>query len=190
MPDNEKPVGRAYEGPSGIGRDSIWLTAEDLVEGRDMKLTISRVILYPRVKFQGGRVRENMIGLEFVGKQRVLGLNATNRKALNAMFGNITAAWKGQKITLFVSEAQLAGELVKCVRIRNKGSRVATAAEEFLHEEPGDMRPAAEASPGKRFDDLCQELGVQASERQRLILKHNGNFETALAELESVGQGG
>jgi hypothetical protein len=140
----EAPKGKAYEGPSGIGRDSIWLTAEDLIEGKDANVKIEEVIVYPEVQFQGGRKRLNMLGLKFVGKERVLGLNATNRKTLNAQFGNITKAWKGQDIALYVSEAQMAGETVKCVRIRNKGSRVATAAEEFLS---GEDQPKVSEEP-------------------------------------------
>jgi len=131
----DKPVGKEYAGPSGIARDSTWLTAEDLVEGKDLGVTIKRVILYPKVTFEAGRTRENYVGLEFEGKQRILGMNATNRKVLNKMFGNITAGWKGKKITLFVSQTTMKGETVKCVRIRDSGARVATAAEEFLHQE-------------------------------------------------------
>jgi hypothetical protein len=129
----EKPIGKEYAGPSGVGRDSTWLTAEDLVGGKDVTVEIARVVLYPSVKFQGGRERKNMLGLEFVGKERVLGLNATNRKILNHMFGNIAKGWKGQKVTLYVTQTQLAGETVDCIRIRDRGSRAATAAEEMLH---------------------------------------------------------
>lgn len=140
----EAPVGKTYEGPSGVGRDSTWLTAEDLVEGKDVTVKIERVILYPEVSFQGGRKRQNLLGIKFVNKERVLGLNATNRKSLNRQFGNIVKAWVGQDVTLYVSETQMAGETVKCVRIRDRGSRTATAAEQFLHEEEP---VASEATP-------------------------------------------
>lgn len=129
----EKPFGKEYEGPSGIARESNWLTSEDLVEGRDVEVEVEQVVLYPEVTFQGGRKRNNMLGLIFKGKDRVLGLNATNRKVMNAMYGNIARAWKGQKITLYVTQTQMAGETVNCVRIRDKGSRAATAAEDLLH---------------------------------------------------------
>jgi hypothetical protein len=128
----EAPIGKSYEGPSGAGRDSCWLTAEDLVEGKDIKVTIENVILFPRVTFQGGRERLNMIGLKFVGKERILGLNATNRKQLNSQFGSLTKAWKGKEIFIYATDTQMAGETVKCVRIRNKGARAATAAEQLL----------------------------------------------------------
>ena len=136
---DEAPVGKEYNGPSGIGRDSTWLTSEDLVEGHDAKVEIEKVLLFPKVKFREGRDRINYVGLQFKGKQRVLGLNATNRKVLNRMFGNMTKAWKGQTITLYVAETEAFGETVKCVRIRNTQSRHATAAEAFLeddHDEP------------------------------------------------------
>lgn len=150
---DERPIGKEYAGPSGIGRDSIWLTAEDLIEGKDTTVKIASVVLYPRVKFQGGRERTNVLSLRFVGKERELGLNATNRKALNAMFGNISKAWKGQDVTLYVGETQMAGETVKCVRIRNRGSRAATAAEEFLGgaSESGNDNPPVITS-GKSAD--------------------------------------
>lgn len=139
----EAPKGKVYEGPSGVGRDSVWLTAEDLVEGRDMKVTIENVILYPEVSFQGGRKRVNLLGLKFVGKERVLGLNATNRKALNRAFSNIVKGWKGQEIVLYVAETQMAGETVKCVRIRDRGAKAATAAQDFLNDKPNgdDVTP-------------------------------------------------
>lgn len=130
----EAPRGKPYEGPSGVGRDSCWLTSEDLIEGHDQKVKIESVLLYEEVVFQGGRKRPNYLGLKFVGKERVLGLNATNRKALNRMYGNVVRAWAGKEIWLYVSETQMAGETVKCVRIRDKGARHATAAEEFLHD--------------------------------------------------------
>ena len=146
----EEPKGSAYDGPSGIGRDSVWLTQEDLIEGKDVTVKIENVILYPKVKFQGGRERKNYLGLKFAGKDRVLGVNATARKLLNRMFGSLVRGWKGNEITLFVSECELAGETVKCIRIRDRGARAATAAEQFLvgddepHVTNGAVRPDAD----------------------------------------------
>lgn len=187
MPDRDVPVGKEYDGPSGIGRDSTWLTAEDLIEGKDLKVQIEKVVLYPSVKFQGGRVRENMIGLQFKGKARVLGLNATNRKVLNKMFGSLTRGWKGQQITLFVSETQMAGETVKCVRIRNTGSRVATAAEQFLHDEDAPM-----VAPGDTaFERAAEMAGMTEETKQALLDRFQGDHEAAHAHIaEQVANGG
>jgi hypothetical protein len=143
----EEPKGKSYEGPSGIGRDSIWLTAEDLIEGKDQTVLIEDVILYPKVSFMGGRTRLNMLGLKFKGKERVLGLNATNRKSLNKAFGNVVRAWKGQTITLYVAETQMAGETVKCVRIRNAKARAVSAAEDVLNDTPDTAEEMQAAEP-------------------------------------------
>lgn len=150
----EAPNGKKYEGPSGIGRDSVWLTAEDLVEGRDVSAKIEAVMLYPEVTFEAGRTKKNVIGLTFVGKERVLGLNATNRKTMNTMFGNVTKGWPGQEVTLYIVDTTMKNEPVKGVRIRNKGSRVATAAEQFLSD---DNEPEPTGTP-------------DVAERERLLL--------------------
>ncbi len=140
MADRPPPVGTPYEGPSGLFKDSIWLTAENLVEGKDAVVTIEDVLHYKTVTFEGGREKHNMGGLKFAGRDRVLLLNATNRKVLNKAFGINTKLWKGEKVTLYVADAQFAGETVKAVRIRNQRSRVATAAEDYLS---GEDEPVA-----------------------------------------------
>jgi len=193
----EAPQGKEYGGPSGIGRDSVWLTAEDLVEGRDVEVKIEAVMLYPEVSFMGGRKRLNLIGLKFVGKERILGLNATNRKSLGKQFGNIAKAWKGQSITLYVTETQMAGETVKCVRIRNKGSRSATAAEQFLHEDPvrgqgkkAEPAPAIDLSDADEGGQIASGSVAygQSSEQSGSELFGNGAAEGA-GEAEASGAG-
>ena len=144
--DREAPVGVEYDGPSGISRESTWLTHEDLVEGRDVTVTIEKVFRYPVLAFDKGRTKNNAIGLKFTGKDRVLLLNATNRKVLNAMFGSLTKGWKGQTIVLFVTETEAYGDTVKCVRIRKRGARAATAAEQFLQDEEGIEHASPEAN--------------------------------------------
>jgi hypothetical protein len=54
---------------------------------------------------------------------------------MNALHSNIVRAWKGQAITLYVSETQMAGETVKCVRIRQQKARALSAAEDLGHED-------------------------------------------------------
>jgi len=131
------PKGVEYDGPSGIARESTWLTNEDLVEGKDANVQIEAVLKFGNLEFEGGRAKKNALGLKFNGKERLLLLNATNRKVMNAMFGSLTKAWKGQVITLFVTETNAFGEMVKCVRIRKQGARSATLAEQFLHDDEG-----------------------------------------------------
>jgi hypothetical protein len=181
----DAPAGKKYEGPSGAGRDSIWLTAEDLIEGRDATAEIDAVMMYPSVKFQGGRERKNMIGLTFKGKERVLGLNATNRKVLNRMFGNLTKSWPGKSVTLYVSETQLAGETVKCVRIRDKGSRVATAAEEFLEgDHEAEPTRGSDITPERgAFDEAVAMTGTSLDQAAAILSRSDGDYVAALAEI-------
>jgi hypothetical protein len=187
----EAPRSKTYDGPSGIGRDSLWLTSEDLVEGKDAKVEIESVQLYQEVTFEGGRKKLNVLGLKFKGKDRVLLLNATNRKKLNKSFGNITRAWKGQEITLYVTDTQFAGETVKCVRIRDAKSRVASATEDFLS---GDDEPRTSGGQAtldmvagnglaSKVDEACRVLGLNKSEKAALIEECRGDMAGVLVEL-------
>lgn len=102
--DFETPPGKVYEGPSGVARDSVWLTNEDLPHDRDTTLKIEAVVRRDNVKFQGGRAKPIMLSLRFEKVRRELGLNATNRKVLNALFGSRCKDWVGHKVTLFVQQ--------------------------------------------------------------------------------------
>ena len=121
--DFETPPGRPYEGPSGIARDSVWLTNEDVPHDRDTVLTIERVNRRDNVKFQGGRTKPVVLSLEFKEtKRRELGLNATNRKTLTRLFGSSRCAdWVGKRIALFVQpDVSSPQGLVPAIRIRAK----------------------------------------------------------------------
>ena len=80
------PEGDIYKGPSGIARESNWLTNEDIPHDRDSVVTIETVIIRRNVQMQGGRPKNIALSLKFVGKSRELMLNATNRKTLAALF--------------------------------------------------------------------------------------------------------
>lgn len=103
MAEYRTPPGRPYRGPSGVARDSVWLSSEDLPHDRDIPVTIEDVMIRDEVKFEGGRTRQDYISLKFVGKQRELGLNSTNRKILIMLFGQ-TDKWVGKRIILFVEQ--------------------------------------------------------------------------------------
>ena len=123
MSTNDVPAGMEYKGPSGIARDSIWLTNEDIPHDRDTLVTIESVVLRRNLTMQGGRPKAIMLSLKFVGKQRELGLNATNRKTLAALFNtNECAAWFGKRICLFVEQdvRRPDGTRGPAVRIRAK----------------------------------------------------------------------
>ena len=105
----EMPVGKPFYGNSGLLRDSIWLSWEDLPEGRDVEVEIEKVMEYENVEFEQGRVKPILGGVHFVGRKRILGLNSTNRKTLAKMFGSSAKGWIGKKIALFVTTTKLKG---------------------------------------------------------------------------------
>jgi hypothetical protein len=120
MAEISNGVPTPYRGPSGIARESLWLTAEDLTEGTDTILTVEDVIARKDVVYQGGRKKPMALTLKFKGRQRELALNATNRKRMNVLFGYETAGWVGKTIALFVDpNVLMAGETVRAVRIRS-----------------------------------------------------------------------
>jgi len=126
------PEGDIYKGPSGIARESNWLTNEDIPHDRDTVVTIETVIIRRNVQMQGGRPKNIALSLKFVGKARELMLNATNRKTLAALFeSNQCEAWFGKKVALFVEQdiRRPDGTRGPAVRIRAKRIEQAPSAE-------------------------------------------------------------
>jgi len=128
MTQDELPEGTIYKGPHGIARDSTWLTQEDIPHDRDTEVVVENVLVRRNVKFQGGRVKPVFMSLKFIGKVRELGLNATNRKTMAALFGdeetgrNNTVNWFGKRVALFVEQGvrRPDGTIGPAVRIRAK----------------------------------------------------------------------
>jgi hypothetical protein len=120
MPSEPLEKGEIYKGPAGILKDSDWLSAETIPADRDTVLQIEAVIRRSVVKFKN-ETKKGYGSLKFVGKDRQLGLNATNIRILCALFGSDTSAWFGQHIALYVDPAVSAfGQIVSAVRIRAK----------------------------------------------------------------------
>ena len=124
--------GEQYRGPSGVARDSQWLTNEDLPGERDVVVEIESVTLYKDVTFQAGRTKAKVLSIKFKGKERELALNATNRKVLALLFGTATADWYGQRIALYVEQdvRRPDGSRGPAVRIRAKAVEPTPAARE------------------------------------------------------------
>lgn len=130
------PAGQDYKGPSGIARDSNWLTNEDIPHDRDTPVTIESVVLRRNLKMQGGRPKEVALSLKFVGKSRELMLNATNRKTLAALFQtNECAAWFSKKILLYVEQDVRRPDGTKGPAVRIRAKRV-PQKEEGVAENP------------------------------------------------------
>jgi hypothetical protein len=145
MSDFDLPAGQEYKGPSGIARESNWLTNEDLPHDRDVVVTIEKVVVRKNVKFQGGRTKKVYLSLKFEGKERELGINATNRKVMNALFTSKTAAWKGKTVALYVEQnvRYPDGTTGPAVRIRPK--RIDSPAEAPPE---GEKQPAGAPTDG------------------------------------------
>lgn len=110
--------GEVYRGPAGVLKDSNWLTAETLPPDKDTVVTIEAVIRRGEVKFQS-ETKKGYGSLRFVGKDKELGLNATNIKVLCALFGKNTGDWFGKRISLYVDpEVNAFGKMVAAIRIR------------------------------------------------------------------------
>lgn len=120
---SDLPPGQEYKGPSGIARESTWLTNEDIPHDKDTIVKIAAVVMRRNVTMQGGRPKAVALSLRFVGKQRELMLNATNRKTLAAICeSNECAMWFGKRIALFVEQdvRRPDGSRGPAVRIRAK----------------------------------------------------------------------
>lgn len=213
--DEQRPVGRKYEGHSGIARDSVWLTHEDLeVRGKtEATLEIAEVQIFDKVAFEGGRTKLNFLGLRFKGAQRILGLNATNRKALNELFGKDTRKWPGQSITLFVTQTRgEGGKQVDCLRIKKGTARAVSSANDFLGTKPatksaGTAPPAADPAPaadqqlalepqplpatwseGERsqFNEACSAMDLTQAERDAALKVAGADFGRAMVEVDNA----
>jgi hypothetical protein len=156
MSSSDTPPGKPYKGPSGVARDSVWMTNEDLPHDKDVTLVIESVVRRDNVKFQGGRAKEIMLSLKFQGVQRELGLNATNRKVLCALYGSRCADWFGKAVKLFVQQDVRRPDGSTGPAVRLRAQRVdpppskapqpkAEAADEYADIPP----PAAEREPGE-----------------------------------------
>lgn len=114
------PVGEPYTGPSGgLKKPSDWLASEDLPPGAEVAVEVEDVRLFRDVKFEGGRTEPKVAALKFTGKEKMMILNATNRKRMVKMFTADTKQWRKQKVTLYVDPAvKFAGQHVCGLRIK------------------------------------------------------------------------
>ncbi len=90
----------------------------DLPEGRDVIVTISKVI-GGELTNVGGRKNKKPI-IYFENKERGMVCNKTNGKSIMNMYGPIVEEWKGKRIALYVAMTRSpdgSGD-VPCIRIR------------------------------------------------------------------------
>lgn len=151
-------AGEVYKGPCGVLKDTNWLTAETLPTDRDTIVEIEAVLRRKTVRFKsGGRdeTKNSYGSLRFRGKEKELGLNATNLRVLAALFGPDTTNWFGKKVALYVDDhVQAFGQIVSAVRIRAKRLDASAKTDQPLTEEE---MAAADA----KHDSVSKKKGAQ-----------------------------
>lgn len=93
-----------YTGRTSAMRTSQWLASEDLDGLGEVEVVIESVHVHKDVQFDAGRKQPKVYAVKFVGKDRQMILNATNRKAIVSKYGTDVKLWKGQKVKLFVKD--------------------------------------------------------------------------------------
>jgi hypothetical protein len=97
--------------------DREYLFAYDL-GGQDRTVTIDRVVGGELTGTGGKKSKKPLCYFREVKSGKPLALNATNGKAIAAMYGNDTDEWIGKRVTMFATQTQMGGETVECIRIR------------------------------------------------------------------------
>src|SRR6266853_344151 len=98
--------------------DKDYLGSWDLPPGRDVNVTIESVKSAELVAVGGKKNKKPVIS--FVGKEKKFVCNVTNAKAIAALYGNYVEAWKGKRITHYVSQTRdpSTGGDIDCLRVR------------------------------------------------------------------------
>lgn len=104
---------------------SKWLKASDLVDD-EMTLTITGSDI-TTFKERNGDTKQQ-IYLEFEETEKPLGLNKTNYSVLQSIFRSPeTDDWVGKKIVIFVTQTDMQGQTVDCIRIKRKATETLNA---------------------------------------------------------------
>lgn len=109
-----------FDGHVAAMRESQWLASEDLLGLGDVTLTIETVEKHLNVEFEQGRKKPVVYAVKFMGTDKRLVLNATNRKAITTHHGPQVSQWPGKQITIYVQDGILVG------KVRKQGLRVRT----------------------------------------------------------------
>ena len=101
---------------------SQYVSAADL-KGRDVTLTIERVVLRDLHLSNGGTERKPVIHFVYPDARRdrkKLVLNKTNATTIAQLHGPVPSQWAGQKITLYPTTCKFGRETVDCIRVRDR----------------------------------------------------------------------
>lgn len=88
------------------------------LEGKDRTVTIARVTAGELTGTGGKKSKKPLCYFKESKSGKPLALNATNCKAIAAMYGNDTDGWVDKRVTLYPTQTQMGGETVDCIRVR------------------------------------------------------------------------
>lgn len=97
--------------------DKDYLGEWDL-DGKDTTLEIEKVVGGELTANGGKKSKKPLVYFKGTKTGKGLVLNATNGKAIAAMYGNDTDAWIGKKITIYPTTTQFGSDTVPCIRVR------------------------------------------------------------------------
>lgn len=85
----------------------------------DTVVTIDKVVPSEEIIGSDGKKDSKPI-VYFKGATKKMILNKTNAKSIAKALGHDTEDWNGRKITLFPDTCKAFGEVVECVRVRDR----------------------------------------------------------------------
>lgn len=98
--------------------DHKWTKAWDLADA-DRVVTIVKVVAGV-IEDPSRQKKDRLPILHLKGWPKPLGLNKTNANTIAAMYGRMTEAWVGKRVTLYVTKTRdpRSGGDVDCIRVR------------------------------------------------------------------------
>jgi hypothetical protein len=88
----------------------------------DTVVTIEKVVPSEEIIGADGKKESKPI-LYFKNAKKKMVLNKTNAKSISKALGHDTDGWEGRKITLYPDTCKAFGEVVECVRVRDKEAK-------------------------------------------------------------------
>lgn len=122
---------------------SKYLTAADL-NGKSFTLTIRTVTLEEMLTHDNKKVQKPVCWFEKAQKGFVM--NATNAYVVANLYGDDTADWPGNRITLYPTQVKAFGKMQDCIRVRE--------------EIPAQPKPVAQAAQVDEHSDLDDDEDV------------------------------
>ena len=88
------------------------------LKGKDVVVTIAAVVKEQVAMTDGGKKTKLVIRFKESAKKLIC--NKSNGDSIAVMYGNESKQWAGKRITLFPTTCLAFGEMVECIRVREK----------------------------------------------------------------------